>query len=728
MIVQQRAAAFAATRSTAVRRGAPLVHKRALLPSSLAFQPASSYACRYHGTSSSALNLSPSSIPAFVLENPVTFTGSALAVLSLLAVLKYRGAIKRQLEILRQESWIFGAGVTMERIDDNLKDDTTASQVFEDLNLLQLAPDFQKKCQQQGWKLTTLGDYLATLRPKGLVFQKIDMPRVIQREIEAGLAAALLKALGPNLGRALLPAVGTGFVQSKAQTLASTIATKWILNNNDQEDKAGIPVPLMTLLAIADTNAKLNSGNEAALDDDTQLPDTNTTAIDKMIRGEVVKGPSFCEMEDAIPNQFVISRDFDEAIRGMELRLSQGEDYGGLASNELKLAQETVLDQETVNGNDATTELLASESYDPDDLTLGEPVPVNPRLFPDLCIGYGNALSSHTKREVLKMRLLAILLNKLGANYYKQLNGDNDLFTVQMSAESKPITTPWEFVQALLDSGHEVTVVPSSRLTTFGVGMCIKEKDGSYTNVPLGVFLESGFEDKNGRMAPAMLPHSGLDMKISGPLAGTRKDGTPSELALQHFIGIEGYCGWHPHANAVVPFNEAVPAGTPLSGEQAVRGVCLAGLYANVMNGLATELRLPFGGYGVTAVCNDSAAILQQCLYGETTIYPLTSIGRFAQRTMRYAQTMRDNLANSENEFQKEIADLDAIVQAMRSLPSDINASPTNSKSAAKRMLHTLQPKLPFVLMHDAEEVMESILDEEERQQTVKTKREKSKA
>ena len=89
-----------------------------------------------------------------------------------------------------------------------------------------------------------------------------------------------------------------------------------------------------------------------------------------------------------------------------------------------------------------------------------------------------------------------------------------------------------------MDNGHEIEVVPSSRLTTFGVGMCIKENDGSYTNVPLGVFLESGYADKDGRMAPAMLPHSGLDMRISGPLAGTRKDGTPSELALQHFIGM----------------------------------------------------------------------------------------------------------------------------------------------------------------------------------------------
>lgn len=661
------------------------------------------------------------------MENPVTSLGSVLGILSILALLKYRGAIQRQLEILKQESWLFGAGVTMERCQDTDDEHTTTnSLVFEDLNLLKLNEEFIEECKQEGWKLTTLGDYLSTLRPRGMIFKAVDTPAIIQREIEAGLAAALLKALGPNLGRVLLPAVGTGFVQSKAQTLASTIATKWILNEKDN-DKAAIPVPLMTLLAIADTNAKLNS-NETLAEQDSQLPNVNLTAMTKMERGEVVKGPSFCDEE--IPPNFIISQDFDRTVRNMELRLIRGDDYGGvLASTDLKVAQETVLDQDTVHNSDE--ELLGSESYDPDDIKLGEPVPVNRRLFPDLCLGYGDAVSSHTKREVLKMRLLSILLNKLGANYYKQVHGndddDADLFTVQMKDNYEPISTPWEFVEKLLDTGHEIEAVPSSRLTTFGVGMSIKEKDGSYTNVPLGVFLESGYEDKHGRMAPAMLPHSGLDLRIRGPLAGSRSDGTPSTLALQHFIGIEGFCGWHSHANPVVPFNEAVPAGTPLTGLQAVRAVRLAGLHANVLNGLATELGLPFGGYGTTAVCNDSAAILQQCLYGETTIYPLTSIGRFAQRTMRYAQSLRENLAKREG-MDIEVQDLDAIVLAMKQLPSDINASPTNSKSAANRMLHTLQPKLPFGLMHDAKDVMESILQEEEQMEatTSQSKRKKS--
>ena len=62
-------------------------------------------------------------------------------------------------------------------------------------------------------------------------------------------------------------------------------------------------------------------------------------------------------------------------------------------------------------------------------------------------------------------------------------------------------------------------------------------------------------------MAPAMMPHSGLNMYIKGPIAGNRADGTQSELSIQHFIGIEGFCGWKSHANPDVPFNEAIPMG-----------------------------------------------------------------------------------------------------------------------------------------------------------------------
>lgn len=64
--------------------------------------------------------------------------------------------------------------------------------------------------------------------------------------------------------------------------------------------------------------------------------------------------------------------------------------------------------------------------------------------------------------------------------------------------------------------------------------------------------------------------------------------------------------------------------------------------------------------------------------------------------------------------MQKEADDLCALIRAMRQIPSDINASPTNASNAAKRMLHCLPRERPFMMMDDTKRVMQSILNEEE--------------
>jgi hypothetical protein len=239
--------------------------------------------------------------------------------------------------------------------------------------------------------------------------------------------------------------------------------------------------------------------------------------MEKFSAGEFVKGPSFVDPDrNLIDAQlFVMETDFDSTILAFEERLTADADNesGHLLSAEHQMAQDIF----AVNGplkhklNDAKN----LSGYHPNDRTMEAPIPINPRLFPDLYHGCGDAICTHTKREVLKMRLLAILLNKLGSNYMKRAQETNDnLFTVQMQGKSIP--KPGDFLQALIESGHTIEVFPTSRLTTFGVALCLKEPDDTWTNIPLRVFLESGYENKEGRPAPAMMPHSGIDLALSG--------------------------------------------------------------------------------------------------------------------------------------------------------------------------------------------------------------------
>ncbi|KAL7557357.1 hypothetical protein ACA910_020225 [Epithemia clementina (nom. ined.)] len=438
------------------------------------------------------------------------------------------------------------------------------------------------------------------------------------------------------------------------------------------------------------------------------------SSMDKMKAGEVTKEPSFADMVPC-DRTFVLDSDFDATIAKMEQVLKGGEGKEASANaahsdTSAELVKSDLADrgQKPV---DSSENHDTGSSYDPDDRRLPAPVPVNPRLFPGLHLGYGQAKSSHSKREVLKMRLLSVVLNRLASNYYRTVHQKNEepkeeLFTVQMSKGSEPITKPGDLIKALQDGGNKVELVPTTHLTTFGINLCVKENDGSWSNIPLAAFLESGHEDKHGRPAPAIMPHSGLDLMITGPLAGTRADGTPSELLLQHFEGIEGFCGWNSNENPVGPFNVAIETGERLTGDDAARAVAL---YATMLNGLATKLQLPFGGYGLTAVFNDSAALVQQALYGESTIYPMTSIGRFMQRSHRYGQVLGKDLANLPG-MDQEVQDVKEICRAMKRIPSDLNATPGNAYNAAQRMKKTLQPELPFLLMKETKNVVESII------------------
>lgn len=63
--------------------------------------------------------------------------------------------------------------------------------------------------------------------------------------------------------------------------------------------------------------------------------------------------------------------------------------------------------------------------------------------------------------------------------------------------------------------------------------------------------------------------------------------------------------------------------------------------------------------------------------------------------------------------MEKEVEDLSLLTKSMKDLSSNINTSPSNAASPAKRLLHTLQPKMPLRLMTKSKQMMESILKEE---------------
>jgi hypothetical protein len=118
---------------------------------------------------------------------------------------------------------------------------------------------------------------------------------------------------------------------------------------------------------------------------------------------------------------------------------------------------------------------------------------------------------------------------------------------------------------------------------------------------------------------------------------------------------------------------------------------------------------LPFGGYGVLGVCNDSAALIDFALRGETDIYPLISTGRFLFHCAHRLKVLRDAFSK-DSSMAKAMRDLGLLLTAACTMESDIHNSPSQLISATRRYLVT-SPQSYFQITEDSKKVMKSIAE-----------------
>jgi hypothetical protein len=624
---------------------------------------------------------------AFVDDHKQALKYAVAGVLVLLigrSIFNYRQAIRKRLKQLHDESLLGSSWMVRGELPED------SQRCF---RLLQLNPDFVS-AHSGNWKFISLGDYLSSLKP-AILPKDVDIPQWIQLEMEATLTAILLSTLGHRWGMVLLPTIGSSPVENRLKMLAGSAARYWasryrrppshvgatnaVMGDTDKssDDLGGVQVSLFSMTAFVNINDQIAS-----------KPDVSP--LEWMSRGEVGYNTTF-DQDNLIPNPFVIDQHWDKAIKGMEQ----------LLQSEHRIQSKANANEDPVDHAEPTL------SYNPDDKSMPEPRPINDRILPGLHIGWGNATCTHTKREILRNRLFAVLLTRLGYNYYLvEQRSEDATFKVEMNGAT--IVNPGELIQELINSGHKVTVCPRATVTTFGMSICVKENDGSWTNVPLAYFLQTGYEDKAERPAYCYLPHGGLDLDIEGPLVGVDATGASNKCNIQHYMAIEGMCGWHSNHNASVPWIRPVDCGENMHGVKAVQAVRMAGLSAVILNAVGTELELPLGGYGLTGVCNDTSALLDQALRGETYIYPLTSTGRFLMHQARRIRALRKNLEDLPN-FKAEISDLDRLADATVHIPSDLHASPSNCADSSRRLLHCLPQDLPFQMMVETKKIMEEI-------------------
>jgi hypothetical protein len=459
------------------------------------------------------------------------------------------------------------------------------------VKVLELYPEFVAASKRDGWKLCSLGEYLSTLRFLG--GDEDVLPGILERELKVAIGSTILQSFGPRVGGAMLPLFNVGKVDTWLGQLVSKVVS-WVVANvlvdvSDQGwdpigDMACLPLNVSELISFVNLNQKTRTvpmnvspvtwmeRGEIAYDPTYHTPPTDETPVDDDEEGDKQAGSTSVSDKVLIPNPFVVEDHFDAAISGLEARIRRQDEVTGTSPQA---------------GAEAG---MTKDTYRPDDRSLPEPKPVNSKILPGLCVGWGSAKCSHTKREILRNRLFCVLFTKLSYNYQCRKEGKDvdELFVVHMIG--KDCFYPDEFFQALLDSGHTMEVCPRSAITTFGLAACVREEDGSFTNIPLAFFLRTGYERYDQRPAYFSCPHGGIDMKIVGPLVGCDENGSPNKCNIQFYMAIEGLCGWHSNHNADVPWIKSVSTTDVYDTKTALRAVRMSGLLACTFNSIGTEM------------------------------------------------------------------------------------------------------------------------------------------
>jgi hypothetical protein len=580
-----------------------------------------------------------------------------------------------------------------------------------------------------GIDVMSLGEYLSSLRPVGPT-------KCLEKDLELLLGAAMMRVLGSQLGPALLPVlnalprmVGAAAGVGGVALAAAAAGTGPTAREKEEElsrghtlaevatsSPAGVVraiggLSLMSMAGAADVGAAVAKARRARMIRDES--DGSHGGVDERGGGGggengnakggggggrhymsdplaiVWRGETHAHTFPSIPSPFVLSQHWNEMVDAMVRTM--GEDFV------------------------------------PDEYSEATPTPVRENaLLPDLHFGTGGIRNTHTNREILANRLLCILLNRLGTNdvldEVREENGSrpSTKFGVKIDPGGELINRPDQLINGLMMSGHTVTAAAATRITTFGLALCVREdgaprkgagEDGEssapsatssshpprWIQIPLGLCLRTGLQDETGRSISTFLTHGSIDLAVRGPVI--------ENAFLQYYHSQEGYDGWGSGHYPDAPWcldAKARPLDDP------VRAVRCCGLLSCCENSVGSRLELPIGGYGLTGVCTDSAAAVEQAVRGETGVYPLLGIGGYKVQVVRRAKELCERLGASGPDV--VLADARRLCETLQRLPNDVHPIPSTQQDTARRILEScVLDDPPFALMEEEIPALQSI-------------------
>lgn len=285
--------------------------------------------------------------------------------------------------------------------------------------------------------------------------------------------------------------------------------------------------------------------------------------------------------------------------------------------------------------------------------------------------------------QVKRNRVLAEVFGRLSNNAGL---ADGEKFSV--THHGKSFTRLDDFVKALKADGYEVNVSFEQRVANFSNLKTVVPGSNppKFLDVPAPLMIKTGIKDGLGKEAIVPAVHSEMLVSIKGP---------KFNADLKYYQGTSG-TGFFPRGIHGDPSWCGRSKQADLTGDDALKAISLAGAFTDLVNTTAKAKNLYADGYGVTGVCNDSVAVVQQAVTGRADAYPLL------MKDSVLSEALNARLADADTSDDPTYR---ALRTAMRELPSDVR----KNESQARRALASLPwaaGREPFASSEEARRIL----------------------
>lgn len=322
-----------------------------------------------------------------------------------------------------------------------------------------------------------------------------------------------------------------------------------------------------------------------------------------------------------------------------------------------------------------------------DDVDAPRPKSEMKELAPGLF--QGDLPSTTSDGQIKRNRVMAEVFGRLSNN--ASLPADQQFSVTHNGKEFKTLDS---FAKQLAADGYEVNISFDQRIANFSnLKTAVPGSNPpQFLDVPAPLMVKTGIKDGLGKEAVVPAVHSEMVINIK---AGPNAKGPKFDADLKFYQGVSG-TGFFPCNVHADPSWCGRVSHSQLSGDKALEAISVAGAFTDVVNTTAKAKNLYADGYGITGVCNDSVAVVQQAVTGRADAYPLL----MKDEILYGALKERLNDANKADDPAYK-----SIRKAMRELPSDVR----KNDSQARRALASLPwaaGKEPFVSSEEARRIL----------------------